>query len=182
MTRWLLPTATKKRKKKEKNNLRQKLKKKKTMYRRYVFRYITFLVSLTLAKIKEQHIHASTINVFSGFSIWIMSWCRKEACFHAKQDGIQLWGTASNSNLEILERFQSKVLRITTDAPWYIPNAIIKRDLQIPTVKQEVRKYSANYRKRLDAHPNNLANALFQEQLGTRRLQRLYPADLVTNG
>ena len=26
--------------------------------------------------------------------------------------GIQLWGTASNSNLEILERFQSKLLRI----------------------------------------------------------------------
>jgi hypothetical protein len=62
-----------------------------------------------------------------------------------------------------------------------MPNTIIKRDLQIPTVKQEARKYSANYRKRLDAHPNNLANALFQEQLGTRRLKRLYPADLVTN-
>jgi hypothetical protein len=62
---------------------------------------------------------------------------------------IKLKTTASNSNLEILERFQSKVLRIITDAPWYIPNAIIKRDLQIPTVKQEARKYSANYRKRL---------------------------------
>jgi hypothetical protein len=61
--------------------------------------------------------------------------------------GIQLWGTASNSNVEILERFQSKVLRIITDAPWYVPNAIIKRDLQIPMVKQEARKYSANYRK-----------------------------------
>jgi hypothetical protein len=96
--------------------------------------------------------------------------------------GIQLWGTASNSNLEILERFQSKVLRIITDAPWYIPNTILKRDLQIPTVKQETRKYSANYRKRFDAHSNNLANALFKEQLGNRRLKRLYPADLVTNG
>jgi hypothetical protein len=60
---------------------------------------------------------------------------------------IQLWGTASNSNLEILERFQSKVLRIITDAPWYIPNTILKRDLQIPTAKQEALKYSANYRK-----------------------------------
>jgi len=96
--------------------------------------------------------------------------------------GIQLWGTASNSDLEILERFQSKVLRIITDVPWYMPNTIIKHDLKIPTVKQEARKYSANYRKWLDAHPNNLANTLFQEQLGTRRLKRLYPADLVTNG
>jgi len=31
--------------------------------------------------------------------------------------GVQLWGSASKSNLEILERFQSKVLRIITDAP-----------------------------------------------------------------
>jgi hypothetical protein len=30
--------------------------------------------------------------------------------------GIQLWETASNSNIDILERFQSKVLRIITDA------------------------------------------------------------------
>jgi len=96
--------------------------------------------------------------------------------------GIQLWETASNSNLEILERFQSKVLRIITDAPWYVPNTIIKRDLQIPTVKQEARKYSANYRKRLDTHPKNRANTLFKEQFGTRRLKRQYPTDLVTNG
>jgi hypothetical protein len=58
----------------------------------------------------------------------------------------------------------------------------MKSDLQIPTVKKEARKYSANYRKRLDDHANNLANALFKEQLGNRRLKRLYLADLVTNG
>jgi hypothetical protein len=29
--------------------------------------------------------------------------------------GIQLWGTASTSNIEILERFQSKALRIIVD-------------------------------------------------------------------
>jgi hypothetical protein len=31
--------------------------------------------------------------------------------------GIQLWGTNSNSNIEILERFQSKVLRLIVNAP-----------------------------------------------------------------
>jgi hypothetical protein len=31
--------------------------------------------------------------------------------------GIQLWGTASTSNIEIMERFQSKTLRLITDAP-----------------------------------------------------------------
>ena len=42
---------------------------------------------------------------------------------------VQLWGSASNSNIEILERFQSKVLRIITDAAWCVPNAVIKCDL-----------------------------------------------------
>jgi hypothetical protein len=32
--------------------------------------------------------------------------------------GIQLQGTASTSNIEILERFQSKVLHVIVDAPW----------------------------------------------------------------
>jgi len=62
------------------------------------------------------------------------------------------------------------------------PILIIKHDLQISTVKQEARKYSANCRKRLDTDPSNLANTLFKEQFGTRRLNRLYPADLVTDG
>jgi hypothetical protein len=63
-----------------------------------------------------------------------------------------------------------------------MPNTVIKRDLQIPTVKQEARKYCVNYRKRLDVYPNSLANALFQEQLGNRMLKRLYPGDLAING
>ena len=67
--------------------------------------------------------------------------------------GVQLWGTASTSNLEILERFQSKVLRIITGAPWYVPNTVLKSDLQVPTVRQEVKNYSATYRQRLDDIP-----------------------------
>ena len=69
--------------------------------------------------------------------------------------GVQLWRSASNYNLDILERFQSKVLRIITDAPCYVPNAVIKRDLQVLSVGQEVRNYSVTYRQRIDDHPNS---------------------------
>jgi hypothetical protein len=58
--------------------------------------------------------------------------------------GIQLWGTASTSNIEILERFQSKVLRMIVDAPWYVPNSLIQKDLSCPTVKEEIRRYSSH--------------------------------------
>ena len=94
--------------------------------------------------------------------------------------GVQLWGSASNSNLEILEIFQSKVLRIITDAPWYVPNAVIKRDLQMLSVSQEVRNYSLTYRQRLANHPNSLAKSLFQRTNCNRRLKRHYPANLAT--
>jgi hypothetical protein len=36
---------------------------------------------------------------------------------------------ASTPNLEILERFQSKALRMIVDAPWYVPNTVIRDDL-----------------------------------------------------
>jgi hypothetical protein len=42
--------------------------------------------------------------------------------------GIQLWGTASTSNIEILEHL-SKVLHTITDAPWYVPNTVIQKYL-----------------------------------------------------
>jgi hypothetical protein len=94
--------------------------------------------------------------------------------------GIQLWGSTSNSTIDILERFQSKVLRIITDALWYVPNAVITRDLQVPTVRQAVRTYSVTYRQRLTDHPNRLASSLLQEPRYTRRLKCYYPEDLAT--
>jgi hypothetical protein len=41
------------------------------------------------------------------------------------------------------------------NAPWYVPNTVIRRDLQIPTVKEEIRRYSSQYSARLSAHPND---------------------------
>jgi hypothetical protein len=72
--------------------------------------------------------------------------------------GIQLWGTASTSNIEILEHFQSKALRIITDKPGYMLNTVIRKDLQIPTIKHEISRYSNNYSKCLSVPPNELRN------------------------
>jgi carbonic anhydrase len=94
-------------------------------------------------------------------------------------NGKQLWGTASTSNVEILERFQSKALRMIVDAPWYMPNTIIRRDLQTPTVKEEIRRYSSQYSARLGAHPNGLVVNLM-ELPDNRRLRRHLSNDLPT--
>jgi hypothetical protein len=90
-----------------------------------------------------------------------------------------LSGTASSSSIEILERFQSKALRMVVDAPWYVPNTVIRRDLQTPTIKEEISRYSSQYSARLSAHPNDLIVNLM-EQPDNRRLRRHLPNDLPT--
>jgi hypothetical protein len=91
--------------------------------------------------------------------------------------GIQLWGTASTSNIEILERSQSKALRIIVDVPWYVPNNHIRRDLQMTSVKEESRRYSNQYSTRLTTHLNDQILTLM-EIPGNRRLRRHVPNDL----
>jgi hypothetical protein len=88
--------------------------------------------------------------------------------------GIQLWGTASTSNIEILERFQSKTLRIITDAPWYVPNETIRKDLQISDVASH---HSTQHNKRLSTYPNEPTLNL-QEPPWKRPLQRHVPISL----
>jgi hypothetical protein len=93
--------------------------------------------------------------------------------------GIQLWGTASTSNIEILERFQSKALRMIVDAPSYVPNTLIQRDLQIPSVKEEIGHYSSHYSTHLTCIPNYILLTLL-EQPECIRLRRHLPNDLPT--
>lgn len=94
--------------------------------------------------------------------------------------GIELWGTASISNIEILERYQSKTLRTIVNAPYYVKNSTIRNDLQICSVKKEVNRLSSKYFNRLGCHPNILANDLTDTRDQTRRLKRYKPTDLST--
>jgi hypothetical protein len=93
--------------------------------------------------------------------------------------GIELWSTDSTFNIEILERFQSKALCMIVDAPWYVPNTVIRRDLQTPTVNEEIRRYSFQNSACLTAHPNDLIVNLM-EIPDNRQLQRQLPNDLPT--
>ena len=44
------------------------------------------------------------------------------------------------------------MLRIITDAQRYVPYAVMKWDLQVLLVRQEVRNYSVTYRQKLQCH------------------------------
>lgn len=92
--------------------------------------------------------------------------------------GIQLWGTASTSNIETLQRFQSKTLRNLINAPWYVTNIQIHEDLQIKTVKEEINNYSEKYISKLEYHPNHTAVQLLDNSQERRRLKRNKPLEL----
>jgi hypothetical protein len=53
--------------------------------------------------------------------------------------GIQLRGTASISNIEILQRFQSKTIRSHLNAPCYIKKHRTHKDVQMNTVLSEIK-------------------------------------------
>ena len=91
--------------------------------------------------------------------------------------GIQLWGTASNSNIEIIQRFQSKTLRSLLNAPWYVTNETIHRDLKISTVKDEIHKSRSRHNTRVNNHHNPLVTQLLDTTDRIHRLERKYPLD-----
>ena len=52
--------------------------------------------------------------------------------------GIQLWGCIKQSNVNIIQRFQNKVLRHMVNAPWYVRNNDLRRNLQVDVVTSEI--------------------------------------------
>ena len=70
--------------------------------------------------------------------------------------GIELWGCASKSNIAVIQRYQSILLRSITNAPRYVSNHTLHSDLQIPHVHTVFRERTATHRTALDSHPNPL--------------------------
>jgi hypothetical protein len=93
--------------------------------------------------------------------------------------GIQLWGCTSQSNRNIMQRFQNGVLRSIVDAPWYIRNDNLHKDLDVETVDCVIKKYAQSHEQRLQRHINVGALQLLNNGGLVRRLKRTKPLELV---
>jgi hypothetical protein len=91
--------------------------------------------------------------------------------------GIQLWGCASDSNIQVMQRYENKVLKCIVNAPWYVRNSDLHRDLGIETVA-DIAKIAKSHEKRLQHHINIEASRLFNVNNITR-LKRKKPFELV---
>lgn len=93
--------------------------------------------------------------------------------------GIQLWGCTKKTNTKIIQTFQNKVLRGIVNAPWYIRNDDLHRDLNIPTVQEEIKKHAVIHGKRIYQHVNEELRGMLDSSHAVRRLQRTKPIDLM---
>jgi len=80
------------------------------------------------------------------------------------------------SNIDIIQRFQNKILRNIVNAPWYIRKSDLHRDLEVDVVFSEIQRFAQKHEERLQHHENVEA----MDNIGiVRRLQTKKTFELV---
>ncbi len=92
--------------------------------------------------------------------------------------GIALWGCAKKTNRKSIQTVQNQILRSIVDAPWYVRNSDIHRDLHVSTVDDEIQRLAGKHIKRLHQHPNIEVLQLLDNSNTRRRLCRVKPLEL----
>jgi hypothetical protein len=75
---------------------------------------------------------------------------------------IPLYLDVSKSNISIIQRSQSKILRMIANAPWYVPNITLHEDLNVPLVKEVIERRSTRNHNKLEGHVNVLIQPLLE--------------------
>lgn len=92
--------------------------------------------------------------------------------------GCVIWGTTSKTNLKKVQTFQNKILRISVNAPWYVRNSQIHRELGISPVEDFIKKCAKNFFKNI-----SLCSSAVHLQLGQKtqnnRLKKRLPQDVL---
>jgi hypothetical protein len=91
--------------------------------------------------------------------------------------GAELWGCPSKSNIFIMQRYQSKILRAIANAPRYVTNRTLHTDFNIPYVSDVIHERINKHHIKLEAHHNPLLQPLLQP-VNNRRLKWCWPLDL----
>jgi hypothetical protein len=83
---------------------------------------------------------------------------------------------SSKSNISIIQKSQSKILRMIVDAPWYVSNATLHVDLGISYVQDVIHQKCNKHHTTLETHESPLLKTLLIRE-ENRRLKRNWPID-----
>jgi hypothetical protein len=93
--------------------------------------------------------------------------------------GVQLWGYEKKGNINIILRYQKKVLWCLVNAPRYARNSDIHRDLGVETVASIIARHAISHENRLQHHVKEEASRLLNVQHLIWRLKPNKPFELV---
>ena len=88
--------------------------------------------------------------------------------------GMELWGWASKSNVVIMQRSQSKILRAVANALCYVTNHTVNTEFNIPYVSDVIHERINKHRNTLEEHPYPLLQPLLQP-INSGRPKRCWP-------
>ena len=81
----------------------------------------------------------------SALSVYNKSMLYQQVLKPVRTYGIQLWGFTSQTNRNIIQRFQNRVLRGIVDASCYIRNDNLHKDMDVETVDSVIKKYAQSH-------------------------------------
>jgi hypothetical protein len=96
--------------------------------------------------------------------------------------GSQIYGSAKVSNINRIQTFQSKFLRLITNSPSYVRNSVLHRDLNTNTVYATIKHLYNRFHYKLHGHKNLEIRNLSSPHLPhnpPRRLKRRWSRDLL---
>ncbi|KAJ8898470.1 hypothetical protein PR048_003830 [Dryococelus australis] len=82
-----------------------------------------------------------------------------------------VWGTAVSCQLQMLQHFQNKVLRIITNAPRYTRNEQPHNELKVDTIQHHIKNLATELYRKIPT----IENPQVRELASYERLRRLHP-------
>lgn len=91
--------------------------------------------------------------------------------------GCTVWGAASKTQINKIQVLQNKILRIATNAPWFIRNKHLHDELGVPTIRHFIRKCNKKFFQNITSCPGAAHYSVGNKNLHVR-LKRLLPQDM----
>lgn len=91
---------------------------------------------------------------------------------------VPVWGKCAPTHINKIQVLQSKVLRVISNAPWFVRNDALHTDFQLPTIKNYIKEVSISF----FSHLNNASGPQhykLNERPNRRRLLRGRPHDVL---
>ncbi|GFT18757.1 RNA-directed DNA polymerase from mobile element jockey [Trichonephila clavipes] len=73
--------------------------------------------------------------------------------------GSPVWRAAATTHMKKIQVIQNKILRVMTNAPWYVRNDVIHNDLHMEPITNYITKLSRNVFKSIESHDNPIIKA-----------------------